>query len=193
MKNKVIEGIICAAVGMVAATMPVQASEAPAAADVVYTTTYVNARTDSKVSKDTYAFTLEPNEELVRLYDGEVWDLVQINGETYFIYDKYLSSQPVTIKSNCYYSAKDFKRMGVFNWDGWKWTWYSQRILPGGALNIPGRHVDVSGYICDENERIVLACESLTKGTIVQTPLGKEGVVLDSCPTSGVIDVYVSW
>ena len=98
MKNKVIEGIICAAVGMVAATMPVQASEAPAAADVVYTTTYVNARTDSKVSKDTYAFTLEPNEELVRLDDGEVWDLVQINGETYFIYDKYLSSQPGTIE-----------------------------------------------------------------------------------------------
>ena len=46
MKRKVIEGIICAAVGMVAATMPVQASEAPAAADVVYTTTYVNARTE---------------------------------------------------------------------------------------------------------------------------------------------------
>jgi len=83
--------------------------------------------------------------------------------------------------------------MGVLNWNGWRWTYYSQRVLPGGGLNIPGRHVDADGYVCDENEYICLASSTLAWGTVVDTPFGKPGRVYDSGCAADVLDVYVDW
>ena len=91
------------------------------------------------------------------------------------------------------YSASYFMNMGVIHWNGWKWTWYSERVLPGGSLNIPGRHADSDGYICDSNDYICLSSSSLSKGTIVATPFGKSGKVYDTGCASDVIDVYVNW
>lgn len=91
------------------------------------------------------------------------------------------------------YSASTFKRDGVLHWGGWRWTWYSERVLPGGGLNIPGRHADGDGYICDENNYICVASSTLRKGTVIDTPLGKKGKVYDSGCASDIIDVYVSW
>lgn len=91
------------------------------------------------------------------------------------------------------YSASYFMNMGVIHWNGWKWTWYSERVLPGGGLNIPGRHADSNGYICDSNDYICLSSSSLSKGTIVATPFGKSGKVYDTGCASDVIDVYVNW
>ena len=109
--------------------------------------------------------------------------------------------QPITLQeeeeiieeTETYYSAGYFMSAGVIYWDGWRWTWYSQQVLPGGGLNIPGRHVDENGYICDENEYICLASSSLGWGTIVNTPFGKQGKVYDSGCDSDVLDVYVNW
>lgn len=92
-----------------------------------------------------------------------------------------------------YYSPKQFKRDGVIRYNGKKWTWYSQKVLPGGGLNIPGRHVDDGGYVCDGSGYIVLASCDYAKGTVLSTPLGKNGIVYDVCPSSGIVDVYVSW
>ena len=91
------------------------------------------------------------------------------------------------------YSASYFMNMGVIHWNGWKWTWYSERVLPGGGLNIPGRHADSNGYICDGSDYICLSSSSLSKGTIVATPFGKSGKVYDTGCASDVIDVYVNW
>ncbi len=91
------------------------------------------------------------------------------------------------------YSVSYFMNMGVIHWNGWKWTWYSERVLPGGGLNIPGRHADSDGYICDSNDYICLSSSSLSKGTIIATPFGKSGKVYDTGCASDVIDVYVSW
>lgn len=91
------------------------------------------------------------------------------------------------------YSAKDFKRLGVIHWGGWRWTWYSQRVLPGGGLKIPGRHVDSNGYICDKNGYICLASNSLAKGTIVDTPFGKQGKVYDCGCAADTLDVYTDF
>lgn len=108
--------------------------------------------------------------------------------------------QPITLQeeeiieeAETYYSAGYFMSAGVIYWDGWRWTWYSQQVLPGGGLNIPGRHVDENGYVCDENEYICLASSSLGWGTIVNTPFGKQGRVYDSGCDSDVLDVYVNW
>ena len=91
------------------------------------------------------------------------------------------------------YSASYFMNMGVIYWNGWRWTWYSERVLPGGGLNIPGRHADSNGYICDSNDYICLSSSSLSKGTIIATPFGKSGKVYDTGCASDVIDVYVNW
>ena len=96
-------------------------------------------------------------------------------------------------KSEFLYSASKFKTLGVVNWNGYRWTWYSQRVLPGGGLHIPGRHVDENGYVCDECGYICLASGSLAKGTVVSTPLGKDGKIYDFCETAGTIDVYTDF
>ena len=94
---------------------------------------------------------------------------------------------------SAYYSANTFMNIGVINWNGWRWTWYSEKVLPGGGLNIPGRHNDSDGYVCDENGYICLASSSLDYGTVISTPLGKQGKIYDSGCAYNTIDVYVGW
>ena len=91
------------------------------------------------------------------------------------------------------YSASYFKKIGVINWGGYKWTWYSENVLPGGGLKIPGRNNDSNGYICDENDYICLASSTLKKGTIIDTPFGKKGKIYDCGCAAGILDVYVGW
>lgn len=91
------------------------------------------------------------------------------------------------------YSASDLQSSGVIYWGGWRWTWYSQNVLLGGGLSIPGRHVDESGYVCDENDYICLAATSLSQGAVVDTPFGKQGKVYDSGCAYGTLDVYTAF
>lgn len=91
------------------------------------------------------------------------------------------------------YSASDLRFHGVIYAGEWRWTWYSQNVLPGGGLSIPGRHVDENGFVCDENDRICLASSDLEYGTVVATPFGKEGCVYDCGCDSGTLDVYVDF
>jgi len=96
-------------------------------------------------------------------------------------------------KKKAKYSAKYFKRMGVIRWNGWRWTWYSQRVLPGRGLKIPGRHVDKNGYVCDKKGYICLASSKLKRGRVVKTPFGKKGKVYDSGCAWNTLDVYTNW
>lgn len=95
------------------------------------------------------------------------------------------------------YSASYFRRMGKLRWGGFEWTWYSEKVLPGNGLNIQGRHNDNDGYVCDENDYICIASDDYSNGTVVDTPLGKQGKVYDHLTDDrsrkGIIDVYVGW
>ena len=97
------------------------------------------------------------------------------------------------VNQEALYSASYLKQMGVITCNNYRWTWYSQKVLPGGVLNIPGRHVDENGYVCDENDRICLASGFVDKGTVVSTPFGKEGCVYDYCATANTYDVYTNF
>lgn len=85
---------------------------------------------------------------------------------------------------------------GVYNNPntGYRETWYSQRVLPGEGLNIPGRHVNEQGLVCDDDGYICVAAHSNTasKGDIVETSLGTAKVYDTGC-AEGTIDVYVDW
>jgi len=87
-------------------------------------------------------------------------------------------------------SFSSFMIQGVVYDNGYKYTYYSQSVLPGGGLSIPGRHVDESGYIVDANDYIVLA-GSAAIGTIYPTPFGKYGKIYDRGTVGNHLDVYV--
>lgn len=91
------------------------------------------------------------------------------------------------------YSLRDLQYHGVIHWGGYKWTYYSQQVLPGNGLNIPGRHVSSSGYVCDGDGYIVLAAPSSwgnVKGTVYSTPFGAPGKVYDVNAGGDSLDVY---
>lgn len=182
-----------------------------------YTTTFVRIRTSPEINDSNLLITVNPNTQLTVINDLGDWDEVTFNGQNAYIYESLLSDNPVKIEepkpklqkkmaaagtsntntqtkstttSAAPYSISAFKRQGVIHYGGFRWTYYSQRVLPGGALKIPGRHVEY-GYVCDSAGRIVVACGSLAKGTVISSPLGRQCVVYDSCPTKGTIDVYV--
>lgn len=81
---------------------------------------------------------------------------------------------------------------GRITFNGHTETYYSQKVLPGGGLNIPGRHIASDGTIRDGDGYIVLASDDYPKGTIVQTSLGA-GKVYDSGSGKGNIDLYTDW
>lgn len=91
------------------------------------------------------------------------------------------------------YSPYDLQTMGVISWGGYRYTYYSENVLPGYGLQIEGRHTDEYGFVCDGEGYICVASSSLPWGTIVDTPFGRAGKVYDSCGAWDVIDVYVSW
>ncbi|SHJ76077.1 coiled-coil domain-containing protein [Hespellia stercorisuis] len=81
---------------------------------------------------------------------------------------------------------------GVVYFNGHRETYYSENVLPGTGLNIPGRHVAADGTIRDADNYICVASSDYEKGTIVETSLGM-GKVYDSGCASGTIDIYTNW
>lgn len=88
------------------------------------------------------------------------------------------------------YTLNQFLFQGVIHWSGYKFTYYSQSVLPGGGLNIPGRHVNADGYVVDGEGYIVLA-NNAPIGTIIETPFGAKGKVYDRGTYGNHFDVYV--
>lgn len=88
------------------------------------------------------------------------------------------------------YDLQTFMFNGVINWQGLKFTYYSQSVLPGGGLQIPGRHVNKDGYVSDGDGYIVLA-GSAPKGTVYDTPFGYQGKIYDRGTVGNHLDVYI--
>ncbi len=83
---------------------------------------------------------------------------------------------------------------GALYFNGHKETYYSQRVLPGNSLAIPGRHVAEDGTVRDAEGYICVAADYsyLSYGTVVMTSLGP-GKVYDTGCASGTVDIYVDW
>lgn len=180
-----------------------------------YTTTGVNIRAEASLQAKIIK-TVPINTKL-QVVDSEAeWVEVIEEENTYYIYSKYLSNKKTNItvssrgnvertttttksKSNNNIKTKGSsssnpltRSKGVVYYNGHRETWYSQKVLPGGGLKIPGRHVDSRGLVCDGDGYICVASSDLAKGTIVKTSLGT-GKVYDSGCASGTIDIYTNW
>lgn len=88
------------------------------------------------------------------------------------------------------YALRQFMFDGIIYWNGLKFTYYSQQVLPGGGLRIPGRHVNADGYVADGDGYIVLA-NNAPLGTIIDTPFGYKGKVYDRGTVGNHFDVYI--
>lgn len=88
------------------------------------------------------------------------------------------------------FSLEEFLFSGVVNWSGYRFTFYSQQVLPGPGLEIPGRHVNEGGFVADEDGFIVLA-GSHPKGTVFDTPFGHQGKIYDRGTFGNHLDVYI--
>lgn len=96
--------------------------------------------------------------------------------------------------SSSWYTSDQLRTQGVIYDGDYRYTWYSQRVLPGGGLAIDGRHVSDEGYVVDSQERIVVASTDLPHGTEIDVPFGGgKGVVLDSGCASGTLDIYTDF
>lgn len=113
-------------------------------------------------------------------------NIQQINSSTNYSYGgKSTSASYSGNYSGDYYS---FLRDGVVYDGGNKYTYYFQSTLPGGGLNIPGRHTD-DGFVKDGDGYIVVA-NSSANGTVVNTPWGP-GKVYDKGTSGNHYDIYV--
>ena len=83
---------------------------------------------------------------------------------------------------------------GALYYNGHKETYYSEKVLPGNSLNIPGRHVADDGTIRDEEGFICVAADPgyYPKGATLITSLGPAKVYDTGC-AYGTIDIYVGW
>ena len=86
------------------------------------------------------------------------------------------------------------KYNGVVRFNGHRETYYSQRVLPGGGLRIPGRHVANDGTVRDKDGYIVVAANPgfYARGSKLMISLGPAKVYDSGC-SYGTIDVYTNW
>ena len=169
--------------------------EAQKVDDAVYAACDCYARKESPNINSTDEIVIDKGTQVHRVgLSPNGWDIIEIDREFYFIWFSCLTEEkPSEVYCEKIFDAATFKYNGVINWGGYRWTYYSQRVLPGPGLNIPGRHVGEDGFVCDENEYICLASSDLAKGTVVITPFGKYGKVYDCGCASGTLDCYCDW
>lgn len=146
---------------------------AEAKTPTLYTTQTVTLR-DSRNGKALTEVKRNTRVKLVKA--GNVWARVTYKGDLYKVRKKYL----YPVKAVKKYTGAYFRHAGVIRWDNKKWTWYSQRVLPGRGLKIKGRHVDGQGFVCDKDGYIVLGSSTKNRGKIIATPFGKFGKVYDA-------------
>lgn len=103
--------------------------------------------------------------------------------------------------SNDAFSAEDGVTAAEFQWRGIVedgehfYTWYSERVLPGGGLvelNENGRHSE-DGFVKDGDGFIAVASCDYEKGTVIETPFGAAKVYDTGYLQPGQIDVYTSF
>lgn len=103
--------------------------------------------------------------------------------------DVIIDESSVSDVDNGFLTVAQMVSRGVVYYNGWQFTYYSQRVLPGNGLRIPGRHVE-NGKVCDKDGYVCVASSVLEKGTVVRTPIGL-GRVYDAGCARNTLDVFL--
>ena len=100
-----------------------------------------------------------------------------------------------TLSADYVVTAAEFQWRGVVEDGEHFYTWYSERVLPGGGLselNSNGRHSE-DGFVKDGDGYIAVASCDYEKGTVIETPFGAAKVYDTGYLAPGQIDVYTSF
>lgn len=164
--------------------------------DIIY---YAPEPAKVELTEETSEVTPEPEPEPA-LEEAHQEDSYKYYGDSCLEYYEYIepvcanSQNGIYIPIGTTVGANDFAYNGKYYDDSWSYTYYPESVLPGGGLNIPGRHTDEDGYVCDGNGAVCVASDDLPKGTVVSIPFGSgTGVVYDTGSGSGNLDIYTSW
>lgn len=162
--------------------------------EYLYTTGELNYRAKPDINSEVYG-TLSAGTEVYRMgVCRNGWSKCLISNIECYVSTDYLTTEkPVVQQMYSYseYSPSDLMTMGVIYWGDWRFTWYSENVLPGGGLSIPGRWSD-GNFVRDCDNYICVASSDLSKGTVLETPWGMAKVYDCGC-ASGTIDIYTSW
>ncbi|MBR2994067.1 hypothetical protein IKF43_01565 [Candidatus Saccharibacteria bacterium] len=186
--------MVLACIGLVVLNGPVAGGEIGAEAADATTTVVATAVAASKEESTTEVTTSEETTNETTTEETTVRETTAKETTTEAETEKSVEYDINANVDGKHYSLAKFRRDGeYYDSSGYKFTWYPETVLPGPGLNIPGRHVNDEGYVCDEDGNICLASTELAKGTVVKIPFGNGiGVVYDKCVTSGrVLDVYI--
>lgn len=147
---------------------------------------------NGKLGQKQYVYEVKNNDKkLVKesLVKKPVNKIIEIGTKKPSVMRTYASANNTTSQ----YSLRDLQFQGVIRWKGFKYTYYSQSVLPGSGLNVPGRHVSRLGYVTDKDGYIVGASNaSIPKGTVFNSPFGAPIKIYDRCPecSPNWIDIY---
>lgn len=171
-KNK---GIICIILLAILLIILLLIQSFDTEAKTVSKTRYITRTVTATKSNGRVKFTV--NTRVTLQFKGKKTSVVEYRGERYVVPTNSLHA----MRSPKKWKGRKLRRSGVLRWKGYKFTWYSQRILPGRGLKIPGRHVDKQGFVCDRDGYIVIASTRAMrkKRTVVPTPFGKFGKCYD--------------
>jgi hypothetical protein len=132
------------------------------------------------------------------LEEEEIWDEIATVEEEFvgepvvYTEEAYDEGSDIYADSSAV-GAENFQTVGaIYDESGTRYTWYSEQVLPGGGLDIPGRYTDEAGFVRDAAGNVAVASSDYEKGTAVDTPFGP-GVVYDTGCASGTVDIYVGW
>lgn len=89
------------------------------------------------------------------------------------------------------YDGNGFKSQGVVNWNNTRYTWYSSNELY--HYQTGEWSVDSNGFYVNDDGYYIVASSDYQKGTIVDTPFGHQGIVMDSGCASGTLDMYTKF
>lgn len=175
------------AIAIIMAPMTVQAKTVTR-----YATKTVELKEQSSSTSKTM-YKVKMKTRLAVTAQGKTWATISYKGATVYAKKAELHKTKAVNK----YPGRKFKRVGRGRWNKFTWTYYSQRILPGRGLKIPGRHVDSRGFVCDKDGYICLGSGMKNKKNkvIVPTPFGKYGKVYDTNGGNNNrwFDTYVNW
>jgi hypothetical protein len=154
--------------------------------------TYAEIRAAEQAEKDKLEAEKKAEEERIAAEEAaaEKAEEERIANEKKEAEERQAQLEAQSVYSNAQVSLAQFLMQGVVYSGGFKFTYYSQSVLPGGGLQIPGRHVNAAGYVSDGDGYIVLA-GSAPIGTVYDTPFGFKGKIYDRGTYGNHLDVYI--
>ena len=151
-----------------------------------------NELEDSQYLKELLPGDLQMTPASVQKTNAEKYDEMSIEQLEYA-----LATGTLPMEYSAYYTYSSNRislSRGALYFNGHRETYYSEKVLPGPSLAIPGRHVADDGTIRDEDGFICVAADPAfyPKYSILITSVGPAKVYDSGCDY-GTIDIYTSW